>query len=116
MRMYLGWVRNDQNIGRGAMYLGNLGPSKTDMYFNYYATQVMHHRGTSEWDRWNRKMRDYLIETQSRSGHETGSWFFPDRHGDVAGRLYNTALCTMILEVYYRHMPLYGEQAVEDSF
>ena len=116
MRMYLGWVRNDQQVGRGAMYLASLGPSKTDMYFNYYATQVMHHRGTSEWDRWNRKMRDYLIETQSRSGHETGSWHFPDRHGTVGGRLYTTALCTMILEVYYRYMPLYGEEAVEDAF
>jgi len=25
-------------------------------------------------------------------------------------------MCIMILEVYYRHMPLYGTAAVEDEF
>ena len=34
----------------------------------------------------------------------------------VGGRLYNTALATMILEVYYRHMPIYAQQAAEDDF
>ena len=65
-------------------------------------------------------MRDYLIATQakanSRGGsHEAGSWYFPDRHGDKGGRLYNTAMAVMILEVYYRYMPLYRQQAVEDE-
>ena len=31
---------------------------------------------------------------------------------DKGGRLYNTAMAVMILEVYYRHMPLYGKRAV----
>ena len=38
---------------------------------------------------------------------------FPDRHGSLGGRHYTTAMCVMMLEVYYRHMPLYGETAVE---
>ena len=43
---------------------------------------------------------------------QTGGDFGADR----GGRLYSTSLSTMILEVYYRHMPLYGKQAAEDDF
>ncbi|MCA9141145.1 MAG: hypothetical protein H6823_18625 [Planctomycetaceae bacterium] len=116
LRMYLGWRRDDSRLVGGYAFLANQGPSQTDMYFNYYATQVLHHHGGSDWERWNIRMRDFLIARQAPSGHEKGSWYFVDRHGTAGGRLYTTAICTMILEVYYRHMPLYGEEAVEDAF
>ncbi|MFM2094285.1 MAG: hypothetical protein RIS70_1409, partial [Planctomycetota bacterium] len=64
---------------------------------------------------WNEQMRNFLVATQSREGHEAGSWFFVDQHGNAGGRLYTTAMCIMILEVYYRHMPLYGEDS-RDGF
>jgi len=115
LRMYLGWTRDDERLARGALYLSATGPSKTDMYFNYYATLVLNHREGSEWERWNLQLREYLIGTQERSGHPAGSWFFADRHGSVGGRLYTTALCTMMLEVYYRYLPLYGGEAVEEE-
>jgi hypothetical protein len=101
---------------RGIGYLVQLGPSKEDMYFNYYATQVLNHDDGPEWERWNAKLRDYLIDTQSKSGHEHGSWYFPEEHALAGGRVYTTALCAMILEVYYRHLPLYGERTVKEGF
>ena len=116
LRMYLGWKRDDDRLDRGSMYLSAIGPSKTDVYFNYYATQVMHHLQGNEWPQWNARMRDYLVEMQARRGHEKGSWYFPDPHGTIGGRLYTTAMCIMTLEVYYRHMPLYGDDAVIDDF
>lgn len=116
LRMYLGWPRDDDRLVRGAMYLSATGPSKTDVYFNYYATQVMHHLQGNDWPQWNARMRDYLVEKQARTGHETGSWYFPDPHGTIGGRFYTTAMCIMTLEVYYRHLPLYGEDAVIDEF
>ncbi len=61
-------------------------------------------------------MRDYLVATQASESHENGSWYFPDPMGDRGGRLYNTAMALMILEVYYRYMPLYGQQAVHSKF
>ncbi len=115
-RMYTGWPRDYEPLGRGVAYLDSLGPSKDNMYFNYYATQVMHHFGGEPWQRWNPAMRDYLVATQSAQGQEAGSWHFPDRYGDAGGRLYNTAMAIMTLEVYYRHMPLYGERAVTEAF
>jgi hypothetical protein len=116
LRMYLGWTKKDERLQRGVNYLVNQGPSKNDMYFNYYATQVLHHFGGYPWQRWNEEMRDYLVARQAKEGHERGSWYLPDPHGAAGGRLYTTSMAIMILEVYYRHMPLYGSAAVEDAF
>jgi hypothetical protein len=115
-RMYLGWNRNRPALYRGVTYLYKWGPSQTNMYYDYYATQVLHHFQGPEWQAWNKVMRDYLVATQAKVSHEAGSWYFPDPYGDRGGRLYNTAMAIMILEVYYRHMPLYGDAAVHDRF
>lgn len=116
IRMYTGWPQDDPRLARGVAYLVAQQRSRHDMYFNYYATQVLHHHNGPEWPKWNEEMREYLIKTQATSGHERGSWFFPDQHGSQGGRLYTTAVCAMILEVYYRHMPLYRKVAVEDDW
>jgi hypothetical protein len=115
-RMYMGWEHEREALARGVAYLDRSGPSKTNIYYNYYATQVMSHYGGSPWKRWNAEMREHLIATQAAVGHEAGSWHFADQHGDVGGRLYTTAMAVMTLEVYYRYMPLYGERAVNESF
>jgi hypothetical protein len=115
-RMYLGWGRNHPGLVAGAAGLDKLGPSETNMYLNYYATQVLFHRGGPPWDRWNKKMRDYLIATQATEGHENGSWYFQDYHDDRGGRLLNTALAILTLEVYYRYLPLYSTRAVDSGF
>ena len=113
-RMYTGWHRDKPALYRGVGHLHHWGPSETNMYYDFYATQVLHHWEGPEWQAWNKKMREYLIATQASESHENGSWYFPDPLGDRGGRLYNTAMALMILEVYYRHMPLYGQQAVHD--
>ena len=62
-------------------------------------------------------MRDMLVTTQSKAAHEAGSWYdgVETGHGaHVAGRLYCTSLATMILEVYYRHLPIYGASSIDD--
>ncbi|MCY2991689.1 MAG: hypothetical protein NTY19_28020, partial [Planctomycetota bacterium] len=116
MRMYLGWGQDDPRLARGVEYLQKLGPAPNDMYFNFYVSQVLHHYGGDGWNKWNQKLRDRLIATQSRHGHEHGSWYFQDQHGQAGGRLYTTAMCLLTLEVYYRYMPLYGQRPVEEEF
>ena len=119
-RMYLGWKKDEPALIRGVETISKWAPSKGDMYFNYYATQVMRHHGGPLWDKWNKTMRDHLVATQETGKGQcanTGSWNMGAGHGArVGGRLYNTALATMILEVYYRHMPIYAQQAAEDDF
>ncbi|MFI4876733.1 MAG: prenyltransferase/squalene oxidase repeat-containing protein [Blastopirellula sp. JB062] len=115
-RMYLGWRRDDPRLVRGAKFLSAEGPSLRDMYFNYYATNVIAHQGGPAWTKWNDKLSDYLVKSQSRKLYEAGSWRFDDPYIEEGGRLYTTCLAAMILEVYYRHMPLYSDQSVDFVF
>ncbi len=113
-RMYLGWPRDHPGIQEGVKYLiENHLPNakKQNMYYWYYATQVMHHYGGKSWETWNAKMRDVLVNTQEKAGDHAGSWPAKGgQHDQRAGRLYMTSLAACILEVYYRHMPLYATQ------
>lgn len=101
-RAYLGEPR-DEAFARGVDSLAGSGPSKSNMYFNFYAAQVLFHHGGAEWEMWNEPLRDRLIETQAKGGHERGSWFFAGDPGAAAGgRHYATCLAALNLEVYYR--------------
>jgi len=119
-RMYMGWDKAHPAIIAGAKQLGERGVMKNDIYYNYYAAQVLRHYGGPEWDKFNTELRDWLVSTQVTSGHPEGSWHFadsvPHRGPNEGGRLLSTAMATMILEVYYRHMPLYADSAAEDEF
>jgi len=109
-RMYGGWRREEPALKKGVSYLSTSGPRLTDMYYTYYATQVMHHWGGDEWVKWNLAARDGLIASQEKTGHAAGSW--PAKgvgHGEKGGRLFVTCLATMTLEVYYRHLPIYRD-------
>ncbi len=114
--MYLGWDKERSGLQEGVKFISDRGPSVEDLYYSYYATQVMRQHGGPMWDKWNTKMRDSLIATQVKEGHGAGSWFSPRGHNVKGGRLYCTAMSAMILEVYYRHMPLYSEKSSEDNF
>lgn len=115
-RMYLGWGRDHPALVRGVEYLGKTGPSGGNMYYNYYATQVVHHYGGEVWKKWNAQMRDSLVNSQEKQGHAAGSWLMQDRFVGQGGRLYCTALAAMILEVYYRHLPIYRQESVKERF
>ena len=112
-RMYLGWTRENSALRKGADYLSQTGPSSVDIYYDYYATQVLHHWGGSDWTKWNEVLRDHLVDTQVKKGDAAGSWTpTGDRGAAMGGRLYQTCLSVMTLEVYYRYLPLYQSETV----
>lgn len=115
-RMYLGWDHEHEALTAGVKRLSETGPSKVNLYFDYYATQVMRHYEGPQWEKWNKEMRDFLVKKQSKKGHAEGSWLLGKQHTDKGGRLYCTAMATMILEVYYRHLPIYGKKAAAEEF
>jgi hypothetical protein len=111
-RQYLGWKRNDPRLVEGVRYLlqhpMEWGKKGRNVYYWYYAAQVMHHMEGDAWRKWNAVMRQMLPERQVKEGKERGSWDPDgDAWGPTAGRLYVTCLSTYMLEVYYRHLPIY---------
>ena len=109
LMLYLGQQPGMTFFDREFDRIADRGPMLTNVYHDYYATMALHHVRHRDWEIWNTKLRDHLVRTQSQSGHEAGSWHFKDKWGDVGGRLYTTAMCALILEVYYRYLPLYEE-------
>jgi hypothetical protein len=117
-RMYLGWKKDHPALQRGVEFLAKTGPTK-DLYYSYYGTQIMHHMEGEVWQAWNTKMKEMLLKSQATEGHEAGSWYKGVDGGPCptyAGRLCVTSLATMMLEVYYRHLPIYKGQATDDEF
>lgn len=111
LMMYLGHGPGITLFGESLDRLAKRGPTLTNVYHDYYGTLALHHARHRDWPKWNTKLRDHLVRSQATEGHEAGSWHFKDKWGDKAGRLYTTAMCAMILEVYYRYLPLYDPDA-----
>ena len=125
MRIYLGWGPENPALQRGADFLvqnlpsyGNAENPLRDAYYWYYATQVMFQMQGEHWKTWNQAIQQLLPREQVQSGPWAGSWdplrSVPDRWGKEAGRLYVTAMHLLILEVYYRHLPLFRTLAQKD--
>lgn len=112
LRIFRGLTHTDPNIIEGAAYFQRVGRSNSDVYYNYYVTLFLHHVGGPFWKVWNPKMREHLIATQAKYGHEAGSWYFDNKFGEEGGRLYTTAMAAMTLEVYYRYSPIYQQTGV----
>ncbi|MDR3196898.1 MAG: hypothetical protein LBU34_03425 [Planctomycetaceae bacterium] len=118
-QMYMGWKADRPELIKGTDYVSNAGPQLNNIYYCYYATQVMRHIGGEKWDKWNKQIRDELVKRQITEGHEKGSWSTDiggSLVGGSGGRLTCTAFATMILEVYYRHLPLYRKTTTVDAF
>jgi len=111
-RQYLGWSQGDNRLERGANALLQNLPAwergERDVYYWYYATQVCHHMEGRHWRTWNDTMKVVIPQHQVKQGRERGSWDpAGDEWGTEGGRLYVTCLSTYMLEVYYRHLPIY---------
>lgn len=131
MRQYSGWKKDNPNMVAGANWLRELLPQlgtpssrrpygERDAYYWYYATQVMFQMQGEHWDDWNGQLRSLLLDTQMRDTELRGSWDpqrpVPDRWGNDGGRIYVTCMHLLMLEVYYRHLPIYQtlEEAAND--
>jgi hypothetical protein len=128
-QQYLGLGPRNPGLIKGVALLKAAPPGKDEnnVYYEYYATQVMHHMGGDAWDFWNLGpdgkgkggIRDYLMTKQdkildpmrplpAKLVHQDGSWAPDGPWGvDGGGRIMYTSLSLLTLEVYYRHLPLY---------
>jgi hypothetical protein len=89
---------------RANSYGNSIQNGVLEFYTLYNATLAMQQAGGDHWERWNSAIRDPVVAKQSRgSGCSRGSWD-PNstQGGGQGGRIYSTALGTLLLEVYYR--------------
>jgi len=75
-RQYLQyWGPNNPRLQKGIKH--NLKPTMpppagirpTNMYYFYYATQVMHHFGGQDWKVWKESMRESLVKSQDKGSN-----------------------------------------------
>ncbi len=69
----------------------------------YYATLALFQQQGEAWKSWNESLDPLLIEHQRTDGAFSGSWDPQDKWSRTCGRVYQTAICTLSLEVYYRY-------------
>ena len=109
---FLGTGRNEAAMRAGADYLLTQLPDVKQgrtSYYWYYGTQVMYHMQGNYWQEWNTALRDMVVNTQIRDGHMAGTWNPVDNWEKRGGRLYSTSMKLLLLEIYYRHLPLYEQ-------
>lgn len=88
-----------------------------DLYGHYYESQAMMQVGGKDWNQYNDMFRDQLLNNQDADG----SWKTPGggkkpravAASFVGDKFYRTALCTLMLEVYYRFLNSSGGGARE---
>ncbi|MEW4488136.1 hypothetical protein AB1L42_08640 [Thalassoglobus sp. JC818] len=125
-RQWLGWPSDYTPLRVGVRTLTDLkhepqwASRRRNVYAWYYVAQVLHNLDSKEWDEWFGKTSQLIVENQTSSGSQRGSWHpkrplgaFQERSQD-AGRLYLTAMCTLILETPIRHRPLYSSTDERD--
>ena len=102
------WKFDLANPGHGCPY-----------YYWYYATQAKFQSGGDTWKSWNKMFAPELMKNQivlRKAGidkHDIGYWEASSKSEYVTSWVYNTTLCTLMLEVYYRYLPSFKPVDVE---
>ncbi len=80
-----------------------------NLYSWYYMTQAAFNHGGPTWQKWNDIYRDQIIRAQNSDGSWPleGSGLTGQRGGSDSD-VYRACLCALMLEVYYRYLPVTG--------
>jgi len=108
---------HDKRIEKALDYLGETkvdwekagqpGSIGFTLYGWYYSALSIFQGQGSQWVSWNRQFQKELVDNQKDDGH----WESPSERERDLGPVYSTALCTLMLEVYYRYLPMYQVEA-----
>lgn len=70
-----------------------------NLYAWYYYAQMFFQAGGPTWKYWNETALPEILKNQDKEGSWTNG-----RAGAGGNKIYSTALCTLMLEVYYRYL------------
>jgi hypothetical protein len=125
-RQYLGWPKDFPSMQSGTRHLlqdehrPEWVAGKRNIYEWYYIAQTLHNMGGDSWKKWYRDVNQTIIAQQQRGPRKPGvdvdgSWNPVEPAGsrheyaEIAGRLYFTTMCLLVLETPFRHVPIYRD-------
>lgn len=95
----------------------------SQVYYWYYITQAKFHHSPETFNAWNKLFSTELCKQQiveknaikDMKGNlvDIGHWVSPSKGEHTGGLVQDTALCTLMLEVYYRYLPSF--KPIEDA-
>jgi hypothetical protein len=114
-RQYLGWKRDDLQasvegfVAKGGVPTWGGNGGGVDLYYWYYGSLCTFQQGGDVWKKWNAGLTSALVPNQRKDGDDTGSWDPVGAYATEWGRVGETALGCLNLEVYYRYGLLNGD-------
>ena len=125
--MQLLGASKEKEVSKGLEYLKDWpfswsgAKAKSPVYYWYYITQAKFHAGGATWDRWNNMFATELVRNQqvikgvipdvNGKMRDVGFWDSPSEHEHGDGRVMDTCLCALQLQVYYRYLPTFKPPA-----
>lgn len=109
VQLALGVPRDDPRTLGAISFLKGFPPAwnpEPDPYYWYFATLALFHVRGEPWARWNEAITTELLRHQETSGKRAGSWPPDGRSAAVGGRVYQTALCALVLETNRKLLPM----------
>lgn len=109
VRQLLGHQRDEPAMQAAADFILTSPPAwdgGAPTYYWYYATLALFQQQGTAWTHWNERLAPELLHAQRSDGPAAGSWDPKDQWSRLGGRIYQTAICTLSLEVYYRYKPV----------
>jgi len=113
-RQFLGWKKEELQasvewfVNRGGVPAHGANGEQTDLYYWYYGSMCVFQQGGELFKRWNEAMKSALIPYQCLQGDDTGSWNPAGEFCGEWGRVGQTALSALCLEVFWRYGLVYG--------
>ena len=108
----MGWQKQDLQgsvewaVNKGGVPTWGANGETVDLYYWYYGTLCVFQQGGDVWKRWNEAMKTALVTNQCKQGDDAGSWNPVGAFSSEWGRVGQTALGCLCLEVYYRYLQL----------
>jgi hypothetical protein len=97
-------------IAKGGVPSWGANGEAVDLYYWYYGSMACFQQGGDAWTQWNTAMVKTLVDNQCKDGGDAGSWPVVGTYCDEWGRVGQTALGALNLEVYYRYERLKNEK------
>ena len=94
----MGCEKGNPALLRGVQWISEMGPSASNIYYDYYATELMRALGGDPWEKWKPPMRKLVLDWQNKTEPHSGNWSVMTKFAKYGGSIYSTSMAIMILE------------------